>query len=230
MRKERNNGLTLIELLLAVGLMAVVTTVAYLCYDTAVRAWRAGTELSNNLHQGDYIMEQVVMGFRSAYFVPGAKASGLRLDNDGGDGPSANDHISWVKMGSALIGAESGYASMPHVVELGMYEVQDAQGQTKKGFGVRSWRADLQLLDFDSSKVSPVLLSTRVVGFNCRVFAPDQPPEPVTGGKPDIKWDDEWANSNSLPKAVEITLFVRPAEEGKDPLEIKRIVKIPMAP
>jgi hypothetical protein len=62
------------------------------------------------------------------------------------------------------------------------------------------------------------------------VFAPDQPPAPVTGGKPDIKWDDEWANSNSLPKAVEVTLFVRPAEEGKDPLEIKRIVKIPMAP
>ena len=220
--------MTLVELLLAVGLMAMVATVAFLSYGAAVRAWRTGTELSNSLHQGDYIMEQVVMGLRSTYWRA-APGYGFMLTDDG-EGATARDSIRWVKLGTALIGADAPYAGMPHAVEISVRDVEDGHGgKTRTGLAVRSWRLDLQQSDFDVDKVPPVLLSTRVVGFNCRTLDINQPPTTVAGEKPDLQWSDGWATSNRVPKAVEITLYIQPPEEGKEPLEMKRIVRIPMA-
>jgi hypothetical protein len=227
--------MTLIELILAVGLMAVVATVAFLGYDAAVRAWRAGTELSNSLHQGDYIMEQLVMGLRSAYWkapLPGHASQYGFMMTDDGDGSTARDSIQWTKMGTALVGADAPYAGMPHAVEVSVRDVTDARGKTRTGLAVRSWRLDLQQTDFDPDKVPAVLLSTRVVGFNCRTLDIDQSTATTTGiggGKPDLKWSDGWETTNKLPRAVEITLFLQPSEEGKEPLEMKRIVRLPMA-
>ena len=229
-------GLTLVELLLAVGLMAVVSTVAFLGYNAAVRAWRSGTELSNNLHQGDYIMEQLVMGLRSAYWrAPAAKSTASQygfMMSDGGDGASARDSIQWTKLGSALVGVDAPYADMPHAVEVSIREVEDARGKVRTGLAVRSWRLDLQQADFDVDQVPAVLLSTRVIGFNCRTLNINQPTKTTSGigaGKPDLQWSDGWSFSNKLPYAVEVTLFLQPLEEGKEPLEMKRIVRLPMA-
>ena len=221
-----SRGMTLVELILAVGLMALVSTVAFLGYDAAVRAWRAGTELSNSLHQGDYIMEQLVMGLRSAY-CPRPSGYGFTMTDDG-DGPTARDSIQWTKLGTALVGADASYAGMPHAVEVSVRDVTDARGKTRTGLAVRSWRLDLQQADFDPDKVPPVLLSTRVVGFNCRTLDTKQPATTI-GAKPDLHWMDSWEATNTLPRVVEITLFLHPVEEGKDPLEMKRIVRLPMA-
>lgn len=218
--------MTLIELLLAVGLMAIIATVAFLSYDAAVRAWRSGTELSNSLHQGDYIMEQLVMGLRSAYWRA-APGYGFMLTDDG-DGATARDSMQWTKLGTALVGADAPYAGMPHAVQVSVSDVTDARGKTRTGLAVRSWRLDLQQADFDTEKVPAVLLSTRVIGFNCRTLDITQPAK-VENAKPELKWSDEWATSNRLPYAVEITLFIQPPEEGKEPLEMKRIVRLPMA-
>ena len=216
--------MTLIELILAVGLMAIVATVAFLSYDAAVRAWRSGTELSNSLHQGDYIMEQLVMGLRSAYCRSAASACFVLTDD--GDGSTARDSIRWVKLGTALVGADAPYAGMPHAVEVSVRDVEDARGKVRTGLAVRSWR--LEQSDFDIDKVPAVLLSTRVIGFNCRVLDKDQPAK-VENEKPELKWSDNWDTTNRLPYAVEVTLFIQPPEEGKEPLEMKRIVRIPMA-
>ena len=50
-------------------------------------------------------------------------------------------------------------------------------------------------------------------------------------------WGKAWCDnlerysdfSNRLPRAVEITLFLQPVEEGEEPLEMKRVVQIPMS-
>jgi len=218
------SGLTLIELILAVGLMALISTVAFLGYNAAVRAWRAGTELANSLHQGDYIMEQLVMGLRSSC------KPFCFIMTDGGDGAAARDSIQWTKIGTSLVGADAPYADMAHSVEVSVRDVTDARGKTRTGLAVRSWMLGaLQQTDFDADKVPPVLLSTRVMGFNCRMLDPNQPTAGVVGAKPDLQWMDGWLNTNRLPRAVEITLYLQPSEEGKDPLEMKRIVRIPMA-
>lgn len=221
-------GLTLIELLLAVGLLAAIASISFFCYSAAVRAWRAGTELSNSLHQGDFVIEQVILGLRSSYPNSG---KGVFVLKDDGEGETARDSMQWVKLGSALIGSDSPYAGMPHVVEVSVRDVPDARGKEHTGLAVRSWRLHLQKEDFDPDTVPPVLLSSRVVGFNCRALDKDQNPTSTIGSKPDLKWLDEWVGplTNSLPKAVEITLYVQPPEKGKAVLEMKRIVRLPMA-
>ena len=204
--------------------------VAFLGFHTAVRAWRSGTELSNSLHQGDYIMEQLVMGLRSAYWKK-AQGYGFMMTDDG-DGASARDSIQWTKLGTALVGADAPYADMPHAVQVSVRDVEDGRGKVHTGLAVRSWRIDLQQADFDMDKVPAVLLSTRVLGFNCRTLDIKQPTEQVAGirgGKPDLQWSDGWSYSNRLPRAVEITLFLQPVEKGKEPLEMKRVVLIPMS-
>lgn len=225
-RPTRRIGLTLIELLLAVGLLGVIASISFFCYNAAVRAWRAGTELSNSLHQGDFVIEQVIMGLRSSYPNSG---KGVFVLKDDGEGETARDSIQWVKLGSALIGSDSPYAGMPHASEVSVRDVPDARGKMHTGLAVRSWRLDLQKEDFEPETVPPVLLSSRVVGFNCRVLDPVQNPTSTIDSKPDLKWADEWLNTNSLPKAVEITLYVQPPERGKGVLEMKRIVRLPMA-
>jgi hypothetical protein len=202
-------------------------TVAFLGFNAAVRAWRSGTELSNSLHQGDYIIEQLVMGLRSAYFRA-APGYGFML-TDEGSSSSASDKIRWTKLGTALIGADASYAGMPHAVEVTVGNVEDGRGKTHTGLQVRSWRLDLQHADFEVDKVPAVLLSTRVLGFNCRTLDKSQQPSRIENEKPELKWADDWVKSNTLPYAVEVTLFLQPVEEGKEPLEMKRIVRIPMS-
>lgn len=221
-------GFTLVEVLLAVGLMAVVSTVAFLSYDGAVRAWRAGQEMSASLHQSDFVMDQLAMGLRSASWR-GAPATGYGFNlKDDGEGPEARDSISWVKLGTALVGVDASYAGMPHAVEVSIRDVEDARGTVRHGLAVRAWRLDLQQKDFDADKVPCILLSTRVIGFNCRVLDPVQPLATETG-RPDLKWADEWLDTNKLPYAVELTLYVTPPEKDKEPVAIKRIVRLPMA-
>ncbi len=228
---KRRDGMTLIELILAVGLMALVSTMSFLGFNAAVRAWRSGTELSNSLHQGDYIMEQLVMGLHSAYWRAATGSStakyGFSMSDEGG-----HSSILWTKMGAALVGADAPYAGMPHAVEVSVRDVEDGRGKVHTGLAVRSWRLDLQQADFDVDKVPAVLLSTRVIGFKCETLDVNQPTATTTGigaGKPDLQWSDGWSFSNRLPYAVKLTLVLQPVEEGKDPLEMKRIVRLPMA-
>jgi hypothetical protein len=89
---------------------------------------------------------------------------------------------------------------------------------------VAASRVDLQLDDFDPAKdVIPIALSPRVMGLNCRMLDKD---EPLKDKEPN--WQDEWSFSNCIPKAVEITLYMEPANERDEPIEVKRIVEIPM--
>ena len=48
-------------------------------------------------------------------------------------------------------------------------------------------------------------------------------------GLSNIEWLDNWEMTNRLPAFVELTLYLEPLEEGGQPVEIKRVVDIPVA-
>ena len=59
------------------------------------------------------MLDNLTMALRSAYFPDGGgKGYGFFLE-DSGDGPAASDVISWVKLGSALVGRHSQMADSP---------------------------------------------------------------------------------------------------------------------
>lgn len=219
-------GFTLLELLLAVTIMAIVTTVAYLTFSAATSAWMRGTQMADGLHHADYVIDQLAMGLRSAYSPETRKPDekyGFMISDDG-NGENAHDVIGWTKLGGALVGNTAEYAGAPHRVEVTVTEDQESG---RSGFAVRSWRLDGHPEDFDpQEEVEFVYLSPRVTGFNCRMQDPEQEEDAEDD---EIEWIDDWEFSNRVPYAVELTLYVEPGVKDAETVEVRRIVEIPMA-
>jgi hypothetical protein len=72
--------------------------------------------------------------------------------------------------------------------------------------------------------VEPFFISGKVKGLSCRVS--------TNRTEEGWEWEDEWkdAATNRLPVAVEVTLFLEADEKDEAPVEMKRLVEIPLAP
>jgi prepilin-type N-terminal cleavage/methylation domain-containing protein len=251
--RHQKSAFTLIELILAISLLATITVTAYLCLSTATRTWRVGVEAADAVNHGDYIMEQILMGLRSAYYpevgtVDGSAGQyGMQLVNDG-DEESARDSLTWVKLGSALVGADSEVANTPHKVVLSIIGKGESENEDLDAGGLvlKSWRMSALPEDFDPDDenfVKPLLLMPGVVGLNFRVFNPkDNLEEGKLPGVPDEessfelddeeKWiDDDWTGdyTNRLPYAVETTLYLEPPDDRSDPIKVQRVTTLPTA-
>jgi len=201
--------------MLALTILTVVTAVTYLAFSTATTAWKKGLAMSEELQHGDFVLEQLVMGLRSTYYAAGTQC-GFTLE-DHGDSAYASDEISWVKLGSALVGKDCPFQGSPHRVVFAV--APDEEGET--AVGVKAWRLRGQPDDFDPAEEEPVLLCRGITGFNCRARDPEKPDE--------VAWTDEWRDTNRIPLAVELTLYLPPLDAGEGPVEVKRIVMIPVA-
>jgi len=221
--KPGRGGFTLLELVMAIMILSIMMLLSFFCFDAVVQSWQAGIEMSDTMGQADHVMEQLASGLRSAYYPDtGAQMEEYGFQfNDGGEGPEARDAISWVKIGRSLVGEDCGFAESPHRVDVW---VEDGAKDEVSGLAVRAWRVDLQLDEFEPEEDAAMIgLSPRVVGLNCRMLDKDQP---MKDDEPN--WQDAWDFSNSIPKAVEITLYMQPAQERDEPVEVKRIVEIPL--
>ena len=215
----RGSGFTLLELMIAVSLLAAITAVTYMTFGVVVSAWRQSQKLMDHMHHGDFVMSQLVMALRSAYYPDARQGTGGYgfTMKDGGDGEYAADRIGWVKLGGALVGSETTLAGSPHRTQFWVGE--DDEGRS--GAAVRAWRVHGQPEDFEpEEEVDPFIISTRVMGFNCRTAYE------VEDGE--IEWLDEWEDTNRLPTMVEITLHFEPVEENGDPVEVSRVLEIPV--
>ena len=210
-------GFTLLEILFAVTILSLVSTVTFMTFSAATSAWQRGTTLADNLHHGDYVIQQLVMGLRSAYYPDGTKGAGAPeygfWHEDNGEGENAEDEICWVKLGGALVGRDSSFAETPHRVRFLLEDDEDGDSAA----AVVAWRLQGQPEDFDPDELDPMFLSKRVVGFNCRTaWQLDEDGE--------IDWLDEWEETNKIPTIVEVSLYVEPIVEGDDPVEMKRVI------
>ena len=214
------DGFTLLEVLLAVAILSVIATVTFLSISSATRAWTRGMEITDSLHHGDYVIDQLVMGLRSAYYPQAGNFADYGFEHvDDGDGPSARDSVSWVKVGDALVGSSQRFSLAPHRVAFEVLD--DGDGSVA---AVRAWQILGQVDDFDPDEVEPLELSRRVVGFDLKMASIEELEED------DIEWLDEWELTNQLPVVVSITLYVQAPEEGDDPIELRRVVELPCAP
>ncbi len=250
--RTANSAFTLIELILAISLLATITVTAYVCLSTATRSWRVGVDTADAINHGDYIMEQILMGLRSAYYpdvntVDGSAGQyGMQLENDG-DEEQARDSLMWVKLGSALVGADAEVANTPHKVVLSVVGKGESSDEAlaEGGLVLKSWRMSALSEDFDPEDenfVKPLLLMPGVVALDFRVFNPKDNLE--EGKLPGVeeessfelddekKWiDDDWTGdyTNRLPYAVEATLYLEPPDDRSDPIKVQRVTTLPTA-
>ncbi len=217
--KGNRRGFTLLEILLAVTIMGLVASVTFMTFSAATSAWRRALALGDHLHHGDFVMDQLVMALRSTYY-PNAK--GIDPDYgfhqiDNGNGEGAHDEISWVKLGSALIGDDTRFVESAHRVRF--FVTEDARGDSAAA--ITAWRLLGQPDDFDPDTLDPIFLSKRIVGFDCKTaFEANEDGE--------IDWLDVWEETNRVPLVVSVTLYLEPIDRGEPPLELKRIVELPV--
>ncbi len=214
---NRRAGFTLLELMLAISILSAVTLVMYMTLSVIAGAWRRTVVLSDNVNHGDFVMNQLVMGLRSAYYPSTGVNNqyGFVHENEG-DGPGAEDRISWVKLGSAIVGKNCPFAGTPHRIEVAMEE--DDKGQ---GIAFKAWRLQGQPDDFDPDDLEMEVFSRRVTGFDVRTATRREDDE--------IIWEDDWLETNRVPLAIELTVYMDPKEEGGEHEEIKRICPVPSA-
>lgn len=217
-------GVTLVELMLAVAILAVVSVTVMAVFNVGVESWMTGTALADESHNADAVMEQVVMALRSAYYPEGTAPTyeyGFQ-HADGGDAPKAGDRISWVKVGNSLVGEDTPWAGTAHRVELYVDDV----GADGPGLYVKAWQLVGQAEDFDPEEdVVPLLISDKVISLDCRMKDPDKA---VVAGEP-YEWTDEWTASNRIPTQVLVSIAIKPTREREDPMEYVRCVDMPMA-
>jgi len=215
----------MVELLVAVAILVMVSTLTFGLFATVSQAWQRGTDLSKDLHHGDFIIEQLIGGLRQARYRD--QRDGLLLV-DQGDGPDARDSISWVKEGSDLVGEDSPLAKTFHRVKffIGPDEETGKMGAVYTAWGDTYLQPD----EFDPEELPPEILSDRVVGFNVRVATNNFENDT-------LNWVDTWEDdfgagdnqSNHVPRFVELTVYLKPVGEDDPPFEMRRYVDIPIA-
>ena len=220
---SHKSGFTFLEVMLAFAILAVVMGMAMFSFSSVVKAWQRGGELSKTSSHADFIMEQLVNGLRSSYFPDSAHHGGLYgfWLEDEGDGVDSRDTISWVKMGYDLTYPNNPEVRGPHRV---LFSREDIPGiSDKKGVGVRIWQVYGKDEDFEPEDQRIEILSDFVEGFNCRVA--------TNLTEEGWEWLDEWEEdqTNMLPAAIELTLYMSPPEEGEDPIQVQRLIEVPIA-
>lgn len=220
-RTAKRQAFTLVEILAALTLLGLLTAMLFSSFNSVVRSWDVGRAAIDATGHADYIMEQLTAAIRSAYYPGSGETYGLIFTDDG-EGNSARDIIEWSKVGPALIGEDAEFAQVPHRVRV---SINDPQGDMPGGFAVRAWRQDFQQDDFNTEE-QPVdlIISPKVIAFNCRMLDPDQ----ARTVDDEINWIDEWTKTNTLPTALEVTLWMKPADDDGEPFESKRIIELPM--
>lgn len=224
---------TIVELMLAVLILSILTIVSTWTFHTIVRNWNLATEMADNVQRADYALAQITSALRSAYFPTSGQATdadGFQLvDSNPRNVSDESDMIAWTKLGPAIVGRNSRFAKAAHhvsmyVVEPGKSDVEayangglvcDVIGETK-------FRPD----DFDEDDLDNwdhFVLSEDVQGFNCRVL---DKTEPFKSNQ--ANWQDTWDTSNCIPRRVQLTFWMKPLEEGKEPYPIVRVIEIPL--
>lgn len=237
---------TMIELLLAVSLLAVIVIVGYMSFSTATTVWRVGQNAADSIHHGDFIMGQIAMALRSAHYPDSASPVpeyGMQLINDGEE-EEARDSLMWVKLGSALVGEGAEVANAPHKIIL--YSLGPGESTVEEydegGIFIKTWRTTSLPEDFDSEDeefVKPFLVAPGIVAMDFKILDPSEnlargqaPKARSSEWEEDFEWiDEDWTGdyTNRLPYAVRATIYLPPSEEGGNPIPVSRVIQIPSA-
>ena len=209
---SRNRAFTLIEVLVSVAILSMTMALVTMIYTNTIKAWRLAQGAMDELHQGDFVIEQVMTALRSATFFQGnGKVYGFWLD-DNGTQSSAHDEVSFVTSSSAFMPSGSPYQNNLHRIFIGI----DSDDEGREGLAVRAlphMKKDIEKRD------APVwIVSSRVAGFDCQVYDFERK-----------SWSDDWDNTNKVPNLVKVTLTIKPPHEGDPPLTLSRVIEIPIA-
>lgn len=237
---------TLLEIICAVVLIGVVTTLAIATTNAVSRGWEISTDYIDKMQRTDYALNQLVSALRSMYYPAGGQQTydyGFVLtDNGDGDDPDSSDVIEWSRLAS--VGSKDKAASTIHRMQVMLLEEGNRDFNNKEieitGLYMRR-RPDTPLAPkndgdedygFDNDELyEPILIADGIVGFNCRVLKEPPSDSGASAAYEKSDFEDTWDSSNSVPYKVELTFHLADPD-GKsyrsNTAPIMRIVRIPI--
>ncbi len=206
-------GFTLLEVMIAVVILAIAMTVAGQLFAAVTKAWTGARIVMDRTHHGDFVIGQLTAALRSMAFSENKpEAYGFRIENNSvGKGEHT---ISWVTDSRAFIPPGDSYAHGRHRIEVGAGEDEDGV----EGLLVTVWP---YLADEDEVERKNWLVSENIKGLSCQLY---------DNKKDEEGWRDDWEYSNAIPGLIEITLYAEPLREEDDPVKFRQLIEIPLGP
>lgn len=209
MNRHAKRAFTLLEMLIAISILALILATCHLALSSALQAWRRGSEYLERQHHSDFAFDQILTALYSTCFFDNDELDyGLQhVDRDCNGLPG--DELSWVTSSSAFVRAP--YSLAPHRLFLTIDSDLDEPSLSAKAYFPFDQEEQTDAIEYRS-------VSRNLIGLNCRFY--DTLEE---------EWVDEWTTSNAVPKEIEITLYAPPINENEDPITFTRILRIPVA-
>lgn len=246
----KRSAFTMVELIVAVLISAVMTTFAVMTFNAVSSAWNSSAEYMDRIQRSDYALNQVISGLRSMYYPHNgeqdAKYGFVLTDNGDGKDPDSSDVIEWAKTGPQIVGGLDSAADTVHRVQLmvleegnsdfketvqvtGLYARMCPDPALRPNAEKDSSGKDYSLANSDIYQ--PVLVVDGISGMNCRVMKSPDKVKSKNAKNDETLFDDEWAESNAVPYKVELTFWVRDPEAKSyrtNMAPMMRIVRIPI--
>ncbi|MBQ6137848.1 MAG: prepilin-type N-terminal cleavage/methylation domain-containing protein, partial [Kiritimatiellae bacterium] len=215
---------TLVEILLAVVLVGIITTLSVATMSAVSRGWEISADYIDKMQRTDYALAQVVSGLRSMYYPHDGsqdyKYGFVLTDNGDGEDPKSSDVIEWSKTGTAIVGNRSAVADTVHrvqvmVLEEGNHDYKDeiqVTGLYARQCPDQKLRPSDDDIDYtfeNGEMYQPVLIADGIVGFSCRVM---KDADQIDADAGSAKFDEEWESSNSVPYKIELTFRIADPE------------------
>ena len=208
MRRRTHNGFTLLEVMLAVTILAVVFTAVYGIWSVSLQSWRRGENAAAMFQRQRVVLQALSELTKSAVYFdanPGLyRLYGRRNETEG-------DSISFVTESDALLPlSEMPIAGMRRVT---IWLAKDQLGRPVLAI------ANAPALEIDDAPPpASHVLSTDVSGFVVKYWHASM-----------SEWRDEWQEENSMPDAIEFAVTFGGAGDRAMPVTVTRYVELPAA-
>lgn len=190
---RRPSGFTLIEVIVAIGILGVIVAIVSATFAGALSAQGAADRRTETTHGARTAIDRISQDLASAFARPGQPGgrlpAGLELDNRELEG-AARDRLTFPTYGRPIGGGDQPTS------DFGLVEYELVVSDDR-----RDWR----LVRRQASRLEPEALAEapgdivaeRVVGFDVKVY----------DGK---EWVAAWTDKTKLPRAVEVVVRVAP--------------------
>jgi type II secretion system protein J len=206
--RPHTRGFTLLEILLAVTILAVLATAVYATWSAGLAGWKRSASVTENLQRERIVMETLTELTQSIVWFS-SKDSLYNIQ--GTHTAQTGDSISFVTGSDVLLPVSEQVAS-------GMRRVTIAMNRDARGRPFLSMVNAPALEPEDAPEGVAHMLSAAVCGFGVRYR------DPRNG-----TWAEKWEEANLIPSAIEYTIAFGANDGRTPPVVATRTVDLPIA-
>ena len=208
MKHHRHSAFTLLEIVLAITILAMVATAVYATWSAGLAGWKRSATVTENLQRERVVMEMLTELTQSAVFFV-SKDSLYELQ--GTREAQSGDRISFVTASDLLL-------PQTEVMAGAMRRVAISMGRDTHGRPFLGITNTTALQAEKAPELVTHILSADVCGFAVRYRDPRS-----------VSWVDEWGESTLIPSAVEYTVAFGSNDGRTPPVVVTRTIELSTA-